>query len=181
MTTRTDDRLDEIRDRIDRLDARGQAADSEARKSMSKQVEALRRQEASVRAAVREAHDARADAAAEEELSLLESRLKSAEHALAAELAEDKKAFIDAMHAHLAESRAFLERLKAKAATKAGRGRGHFEATMSDLDARTHTVEETVHEIHEVSGERLREEKTSATRARAELDHKLDEARRKLD
>jgi hypothetical protein len=181
MTTKTDKRIDEIRDRIDRLDARVQAASSEVQDSMKEQVEALRRQEASARAAVREeANDARADGA-EEKLSLLESRLESAEHALNAELAEDKKDFTDAMHAHLAESKAFLERLKAKGATKAGRAREHAEATMRDLDATTHTVEERLHELHEVSGDRLREEKTSATRARAELDRKLDEAGQKLD
>jgi hypothetical protein len=118
---------------------------------------------------------------AEEKLSLLESRLTRAEHALAAETAEDKKGFTDAMHAHLAESKAFLARLDAKAAAKAGRADEQAEATMRDLDATTQTVEERVHELHEVSGDRLREEKTSATRARAELDRKLDEAAQKLD
>jgi hypothetical protein len=179
MTTKTDERVDEIRDRIDRLDARAQAANSEVQGSMTEQVEALRRQEASARAAVREEHDAPADTA-DEKLSLLESRLKRAEHALAAETAEDRKGFTDAMHAHLAESKAFLARLDAKAATKAGRAREQAEATMRELDATTHTVEERLDELHEVSGDRLREEKTSATRARAELDRKLDEARQKF-
>jgi hypothetical protein len=180
MTTETEARVDEIRDRIDRLDAFAQSGGSEVLEGISEQVEVLRRQEESARSAVRAAHDSHAPGV-EDELSLLESRLRSAEHALAAELADDKKTFTDAMGAHLAESKAFLQRLGAKAAKKRGRARERAEATMRDLDATMHTVEEDLHELYDVSGDRLREEKTSAARARAALDRKLDEARQEFE
>ena len=61
MTTKADNPLDEIRDRIDRLEARAHTAEAKVQQ--------------------------------------LETSLKSARHALAAELAENEQAFTDAMHA----------------------------------------------------------------------------------
>jgi hypothetical protein len=62
MSTNADNRLDEMRDRIDRLQA------------SARNVEAKVQQ--------------------------LESSLKSVDHAVAAELAENRQAFADAIHAH---------------------------------------------------------------------------------
>ena len=68
-----------------------------ATKTADERLEEKRRQEASARAALKEAHDVKAReayehaAAADDKLRQLETRARTAEYALAARLAEDKK------------------------------------------------------------------------------------------
>jgi hypothetical protein len=88
---------------------------------MVEQVESVRREEAPVRAALRKAHDSSAGAEQEEEVSLRESRLKSAEHAPAAELAEDNRGRSPTRsRPSRGVQGVLLERLDAKAATLRG-------------------------------------------------------------
>jgi hypothetical protein len=103
-----------------------------------------------------------------------------AQHALAADLAEDKKTFTDAMRAHLLDLDALLDRLRAKVTTKPHGPREKAEATIGDLETTRHVAEQRLDELHEASGERLHEEKTAATRERAALDRKVDEALEKF-
>ena len=122
MSTETDNRLDVMRERIGELEAKAQAAGDGAKQSSKGQVEALRQHEAAARAAAREAHETRkrslaahaeaagvkveqVDDAADAKLEQLQTRLESAEHALAAELAEDRQAFTGAMNAYLDDYR----------------------------------------------------------------------------
>jgi hypothetical protein len=177
--TSTDERLEALSDRIDRLEARAQASGAEANESMKEQVDALRRQEASARAALGEARDDTTEEA-DEKLVHLDKRVEMAEHALAANVAEDKKTCTNAMRAHLDDVEALLERLRAKATTKPHGPREEAEAMIGDLRATRHVAEQRLDELSAASGERLREEQTAATRDRAALDRKVDEALEKF-
>jgi hypothetical protein len=120
---------------------------------------------------VREARDDSTEEV-DEKLAQLDKRVEMAQHALAAELAEDEKSFTHAMRAHLDDLEALLDRLRAKAATKPRGPREEAEAMIGDLRATRHVTEQCLDELHEASGERLREEKTAATRERAALDRR---------
>jgi hypothetical protein len=107
MSTETDDRLDEMRERIGELEAKAEAAGDRAKQSIKGQVEALRQHEAAASAAAREAHEARTqnfaahaeaaeaklrlvDDAADAKVEQLQTRVKATEHALAAARAEGR-------------------------------------------------------------------------------------------
>ena len=183
MATKTaDQRLEEMHDRINRLQAKAQSSGAGAKDSISGQLDALRRQEASARAALKERHDVTAReldqhaAAADDKLRQLETRARNAEHALAAELAEDKKTFTDTMEADLDEFDAFFKRLEAQASAKTGTAREQAEAAISELRRSKNAVVERLAEVREASGEEWRERKKKVTAARVELEQKVDKA-----
>ena len=197
MSTKTDSRLDEMRRRIGELEAKAQAAGDKAKHSIEGQVAALREHEAAARAAAREAHEARmenvaaheeaaeaklqqADAAADAKAEQLQTRLKAAEDAISAELAEDRQAFSDAMHAYLDDFKRLSTELNEKAKTMSGSAREQAEAAISDIRRRRDAVAEQLAHVGAASGERWRESKASVAAARAELERKADEAMKKL-
>ncbi len=197
MSTKTDNRLEEIRERIGELEAKAEAAGDRAKQSINGQVEALREHEAAARAAAREAHEARmrnvaahaeaaeaklkqVDDAADAKVEQLQKRLRSAEHALAAELAEDRQAFSDAMNAYLDDFRELSAELNEKAKTQAGAARGQADAAVSDIRRSRDAVAERVVQARTASDERWRESKAAVAAARAELERKADEAMKKL-
>jgi prefoldin subunit 5 len=139
MTTKAHDALDEIRDRIDRLEARANAVEAKVQ------------------------------------------QLKSAQHALAAELAEDQQAFTDAMHAYLDDFKEFSERLSEKAETLRGNSREQAEAAIGDIRQSQTAVAERLAKVRHVSAERWHDGKESVAAARAELERKADAARKKFE
>jgi hypothetical protein len=188
MSTRTkDEHLEEMHRRIDGLEAKARAVRADARESMRGQIAVLRRQEESARAALREARDARASAiservaAAEGKLLQLEMRLKAAQDALAAELAEDKKTFNDAMQANLDDVTALVERMDKHAAAMAGSAREQAEAAMNDIHGTRDNVIARFADLREASDERWRERREEVLTARAELERKVDEFLKKFD
>ena len=189
MSIKTDDRLDEVRERISRLEAKAQAAGDNAKQSIKGHTEALRQHEAAARAAAREAHEAttaHAEAAeaklrqADAKVEELQTRLKTAEDALTAELAEDRQAFTDAMNAYLDDVKQFSAQLNEKAKTMSGSAREQAEAAIADIRRSRDAVAERVAHVRTASGERWRESKASVATARAELERKADEAMKKL-
>ena len=84
MTTKAAERIDEMRERINQLEAKAQTAGAEAKESMRGRIAALRQHEAAARTAVRERGDD-ADAKVEQ----LGTQVQAAEHGLAAELADE--------------------------------------------------------------------------------------------
>jgi hypothetical protein len=118
--------------------------------------------------------------AAEAKLRQLETRANAAEHGLAAELAEDKEAFVAAMNADLAELEAFFHRLDARAAAKTGRARDEAEAAISDLRRMRNKVSKRLVEVRDSSDDRWRERKNAVTAARAELERKIDDVLKKF-
>jgi hypothetical protein len=187
MATKTSDqRLEEMHDRIDRLQAQAQASGTQARDSMKGQLDALRQQEASARTALKEAHDVKKQeaseraAAANDKLRQLETRAKNAEHALAAELAEDKKTFVDTMNADLDEFEALFHRMEEKAAAKTGSAREQAEATVAELRRSKETVAERVAKVRDASEDQWRARKKDVTEARTKLERKVDDALKKF-
>jgi hypothetical protein len=91
-TNRREERLDEIRRRIDVLEASAQAAGMTAKESIKREIDALR-QEASARAAAHEAHDPEASETpahtdpSKDKYLYLETRLGALEYEIAAEIA----------------------------------------------------------------------------------------------
>jgi hypothetical protein len=185
-TKTTDQRLEEMHERIDRLQEKAEASGAGAKGSIKTQLDALRQQEESARAAVKEAHEVKKQeaseraAAADDKLSELETRARSAESALAAELAEDKKTFVDAINADLEGLNALFHRLDEKAATKTGAAREHAEAAISDLRRSRDTLAERLTEVRDASGDRWRERKKDVIDARTKLDRKVDDVWKKL-
>jgi hypothetical protein len=171
MSTETDERIDELSDRIDRLDARAKTGGAKAHESMKGQVDALRRQEASARAAADEDGDAAAL-----KLRQLEVRLETAEHGLAAELAEDRRGFTDAMQAYVDAANELPDHLNAYGRALAGDYRDAAEADARDLRRSRDTVAERLAELREAGDDRWGERRKSVAAARAELDRKVDEA-----
>lgn len=186
-TETTEQRLDEARRRIDELQARGQAVSADADDSIKGQVDGLRRQEASARAAVREAHDASpAEVSqhlevAEDKLQELQARLRAAEHALTADLAENVTTFSDEMDASLDDFEEFFDLLGKSAAAKSGTARDQAEAAIAELKRRRATLLERVVEARQSSGERWHEQKRHVDAARTELERKIDDALKRFE
>ena len=197
MSTKTDNRLDEMRRRIGELEAKAQAGGDRAKELIQGQVDMLRQHEAAAGAAAREAQEARmqnvaahaeaaeaklrqVDDAADAKIEQLQSRLKSAEHALTAELAEDRQAFSDAMNAYLDDFKRLSAELNEKATTMSGSAREQAEAAISDIQRSRDAVAERVAQVRAASGERWREGRESVATARAELERKADETMKKL-
>jgi predicted nucleic acid-binding Zn-ribbon protein len=186
-TETTDSRLDQVRDRIDRLEAKAQAGGTETEASIKSHVDGLRRQEESARASFSHAVDTRASGASEraqaadDEFLVLETRLGAAEQALAAELAEDSRTFSNAMEGYLGRVKALFDRLDARAPAKAGAAHDQTEASMSELRRSRDTVAEHLAELHHSSGERWREHKKAVSAARTELERKIDKALHKSE
>lgn len=197
MSIKTDNRLDEMRERIGELEAKAQPAGDRAKQSIKGQVEALRQHEAAARAAAREAHEARTqnfaahaeaaeaklrqvDDAADAKVEQLHTRVKAAEHALAAELAEDRQAFTDAINAYLDDFKELSEELNQKAKTLTGSAREQAEAAISDVRRSRDAVAERLAQARTASGERWRETEASVAAARAELERKADTAMKKI-
>lgn len=188
MSTKTaDDRLADLHQRIDQLEARARSVGAGALKSMTYQIGVLRRQEESARAAVRGARDesvaelSKRSHAAHGQLQSLGTRLSEVEHALAAELAEDKKSFTDAMTAELEDFKTLLHELEAKAAAMNGRARERAEAQIAELRRDRDDVAARVRAVREASDAQWRERKEDVDEARAKLERKFDEVSRKFE
>ena len=164
MNTKIEGRLDEMRRRIDALEAKGQAAHGSAKASIEGEVRAVRE------------HVEAADAKVE----LLRTRLESAEHAVAAELAEDRQAFSDAMQAYLDDFKGLSAKLSDRSKSLAGSAREQSDAALSDIRQSRDAVAERLGQVHAASGERWRDGKASVAAARAELERKADAAMKKL-
>src|SRR4249919_384941 len=95
-TTTIEDQLAEVRGRIDRLRACEQAGVTAERARIRRHLDALHRQDASVRTAVRHAPDE-----VEEKLGQLTTRLGVAEHSLAADVSDDWASFAAAVEEEL--------------------------------------------------------------------------------
>lgn len=164
------ERLAEIGGRIDQLNARARAGAAEAKSRIQPHVDALREQEKAAGAAVAKASDG-----AEGELEQLRTRADIAEHSLAADAADDRKKFADALEAELHDWDTYLERLQTKAATKAGTTREQAEGAIADLRERRNDVADRLGAIRTSSGDSWREQKKRITAARDEFERKADD------
>ena len=126
-TTVSDEQLAELRARIDRVSARARASDTGAQPRIHRHLEAIRQQEASVRAAVRNEPDR-----IENTLGRLRLRIDVAERTVEADISANED-FAAAVGAELHSWDAYLERLQTKVATMAGPAREQAEAAIREL------------------------------------------------
>jgi hypothetical protein len=169
------------------LYAKAQLGVAETRPRIQRHLDLLWQKEVSARAAVRDAYGASRRAVSEYadlmdyRLTLLELALKAAEASLRAELADNADAFSDAVEEELDALDLYLERLQARAATKAGSARTAAEEAIRDLRRRRNAVARRLEEVRTVRGEAWRELRVGVAAAHVELARAIDEAAAKFD
>jgi DNA repair exonuclease SbcCD ATPase subunit len=169
MATATNERLGEVRRRIDRLEVEVQRGTADAKSRMQRYIETLRRDEESAWASARE----RA-AAVEERLEQLDNELELAEHRVAAEFAETEDHFGDALEAELHDWDAYLDRMQTKAAAQSGAARERAEAAVTDLRQRRVSIGKSLSDVGTAAGDGWRG-------AKARVLAELDELKTKAD
>jgi chromosome segregation ATPase len=171
-TTTSEDELAEICRRIDRLQARMQVGAPRIRRHL----DALHREEASVRAAVGDAPDE-----IEEKVGQLKTRLDVAEHSLEADASDDWATFAAAVATELRSWDTYLERLQMNVATKAWKTREQAEAAIGDVRSRRIAVGERLAQALAESDDTSQETRKRITAARDELEQKAAELFTKLN
>jgi hypothetical protein len=172
-TSTVDDQLAEVRRRIDHLQARTPGGNPSERARTRRRLDALRREDASTRAAARQAPDE-----VDGRLARLMTRLDVAERSLTADLADDPAAFAAAVEAELQSWDTYLERLQTTVATQAWNAREQAEAAIVEIRNRRIAVDERLAQAHAGGGRQERRERVTA--ARDELERKADELSAKL-
>ncbi len=176
MTTMTiDEELADARGRIERLRALEQASDGAERVRIRRHLDAMHRNEASVRDALRYSHDE-----VDERLGELRTRLYVAEHSVAADLSDDWATYAMAVEEELRRWDDYLERLQTSAATKAWNAREQAEAAIGDVRSRRIEVDESLAQARDAAGDTGADARKRVTAARDELAQKADELSEKL-
>ena len=173
-TTTIDDQLAELHRRVDRLQAFAAAVGENAR--TQRHVDVLRRQEAAVLAAIREAPDD-----VEEKLGQLKTRLSVAEQSLTADMSDGWGSFAEAVEDELRSWDTYLERLQATDATRAWKAREQAEAAIGDIRSRRIAIDERLAQARGAVGDGCEEQRNRVTAARDELERKADQLSAKLD
>lgn len=174
-TKTTDDLLAEIRRQIDELEARADSGAAETRARLQDTFDRLREEEASASAAVREKAEA-----VDERLRQLEIDIAIAENRLASELADDATSYAEVVEAELHAWDAAIERLQARAATKAQEARDQAEAEIAALrQARSQAAKRLV-ALRSSWQDGWQEQKALVTEALDDLERKVRAAAAKF-
>jgi len=171
ITTTIEDQLAEIRRRIDCMQVCAQAC---GLPRAPRHRDALAHEEASVRAAVREA-----PGEVEEKLGQLKTRVDIAEHSLTADLSGDWPTFVAAVEAELDSWDTYLERLQASVAAKAWGARAQAETAIAEVRTRGIALHEQLAHASGRTGD-AGQQRTRVTAARDELEQKADALTTKL-
>ena len=172
MATATEERLGSLRRRIDRLELKAQSGAADTRSRMRRRVDELRDEQG---VAVASAH--RYAAAAEEKVEQLANDLEIAEYRLAAELADDRQSFVDAVESELRRWDAYLDRLQAGAASRTAPAREHAEKAIAELRHRRIAVAESLAPVRAATGDAWRTAKSRVLAALEDLKHEADSLR----
>jgi hypothetical protein len=175
-TTTIKDPTEDVRRRIDSLQAFvqiGAAADSSR---IRRHLEALHREEASVLAAARAAPDE-----VDEKLGQLSTRLAVAENSLVADLSDEWARFAAAVEDELRSWDAYLERLQATAVAKAGSARERAEASIADVRTQRIAVYDRLAQARTDVNGAWHEQRNHVSSARDELERKADELSANFD
>jgi hypothetical protein len=168
-------RLAEIRQRIDDLKERTREGAGESQARLERTFDALLDDADAANAALEERTDAVAD-----RFTDLELRVEAASSRVAAELATDASTFADAVEAELADWDAAIERLQAQTALKAHSARERAEASVAELrQARIRTADRLA-ESRSSTGEAWEEHRKQVTAALDDLERKAREATAKF-
>jgi hypothetical protein len=166
--TTIDDELAEVRLRIDRMQARAQAGvAANALPRIRRHLDALHQDEASARAAARQAPDH-----VEETLGRLNATLDVAEHSLTADLSDDWATFAAAVEEELRSWDTYLERLQTGVAVNAWKTREQAETAIAEVRSRRIAVEERLAQACDGAGDGGQEQRERVTAARDELAQK---------
>lgn len=171
MATGTEDRLGDVRNRIERLEAKAQASAAEVRSRMRPYLDTLEEDAESARAAAR----ARA-AAGEASLAQLDTELKIAEHRLTVEAAEDRIEFLGAVEAVLDSWDAYLERAQASVSNASDEERERAESAIADLRQRRLAVAKSLSDVRANAVAAWRDTRSSALAGLDELKRTADAA-----
>jgi hypothetical protein len=169
-TTTLEDQLADVRGRIERLEAFAQTCSAAERARIRRHLDVLRGEEASVRAAVRDAPEE-----VEQKLGQLTTRLHVAEHSLEADVSDDWATFAAAVEAELRRWDDYLERLQASVAAKAWKARAQAEAAIADVRSRRIDVDERLAQARDAAGDAGADSRNRVIAARDELERKADE------
>jgi hypothetical protein len=169
-TTTMKERLAEMGRQIDELEAKARSSSGEATARIQRQVAALRRQEGAARSAAEDGADG-----FDEKFEQFQARLRVARTAVAADLAESRQTFTDAVEDELATWDAYFERLQGQTALRAATARAQAEAAISDLRRRRNTVAERLADIRAASADGWDEEKNRISAARDDLERHAEE------
>lgn len=164
----TDNRLDEARSRVQRLeeDARG-SAEEHAR--IRRHLDAVRVAEADAAAAAREA-----GGRFENALEDLGRRLAIAPHRLAAERTNDRRLYERAVEAELRDWRVYSERLRQRGAAKGGSADEQSQLALAGLKSRHDEIASRLREMRTASDDTWRERRERVDAALDELEHAAD-------
>jgi hypothetical protein len=169
-TTTFEERLAQMGRQIDELEAKGRSSAGEAKTRIQRELGALRKQEASARAAAEQGSDG-----FDEKFEQFQARLRVAQSAVAADLSENRQQFTDAVDDELDKWDAYFERLQAQTALRAASTREKTEAAISELRCRRNEVAERLADVRAASGEAWDEQEKRLGGARDELERKADE------
>jgi hypothetical protein len=173
ITTTIEDQLAEVRRRIDCMQVCAQAC---GLPRVRRHLDALEHEEASVRAAARQA-----PGEVEEKLGQLKTRVDIAEHSLTADLSGDWPTFVAAVEAELDSWDTYLERLQTSVAANAWETRAQAETAIAEVRTRRIAVDEHLAHARDRSDDAWQEQRKRVTAARDELEHKADQLSTKLN
>ena len=176
MSTTTitiEDELAEVRRRIDCMQVCAQAC---GLPRVRRHLDALEHEEASVRAAARQA-----SGEVEEKLGQLRTRVDIAELSLTADLSGDWPTFVAAVEAELDSWDTYLERLQTSVATRAWEARAQAETAIAEVRTRRIAVDAHLARAPERTGDTWQDQCARVTVARDELEEKTDELSTKLN
>jgi chromosome segregation ATPase len=173
-TTTIEDSIEDARRRIDRLHALAQMSAPADNSRTRRHLDALHRQEASLRAAASETDEV------EEKLGQLRTRLAVAENSLVADVSDDWKTFAAAVEDELRSWDTYLERLQATTAAKSGNARGRTEAAIADVRTQRIAVYERLAQAREDVNGAWHEQRNHVGAARDELEQRADELSAKV-
>jgi polyhydroxyalkanoate synthesis regulator phasin len=168
-------RLAEIRQRIDDLRARVRNGTGESQARLDRTFDALLDDADAANAALEDKADAVTD-----RFTDLELRVEAASSRVAAEMASDATSFADAVEAELVDWDASIERMQARAAVEAYTARERAEASVAKLRRARNRAADRLAESRSSSGEAWEEQKKQVTAALDDLELKAREATTKF-
>jgi hypothetical protein len=165
----TGERLAKMRRQIEELEANAQNGAAETAARRRRQLDELRRQEEAARAAAR-----RAAEGSTEQFEQFQARLRVAESTVAADVAETREAFAEAVEVELHNWDNYLERLQAQTALRAASGREQVEDAISDLRRRRNDVADRLADVRAAADGDWQEQRKRLAAARDDLQRGAD-------
>ena len=170
MSTTIKNQLEDVRRRVDRLQALSQSGLVSERARIQRHLDALRREEASFLAAA-----GHSPGELEEKLGRLRTRLAVAERSVAADVSDEWTTYAAAVEDELRSWDTFLERLQVTAVATARKDRERAEAALADVRTERIAVYGVLAQARKDVNGAWHEQKDHVSAARSVLERKADE------